>query len=515
VKNHLSPLSNLKYDIPAAIVVFLVALPLCLGIALASGAPMVSGIIAGIVGGVVIGFFSSSSLSVSGPAAGLTTIVLASIQQLGSFESFLTAVILAGIFQFILGLIKAGTIGNYFPNSVIKGMLAAIGLILILKQIPHLVGYDSDFEGDESFFQPDGQNTFSELVESIYYINPYIALIGFISVLILLIFEFPKIKNSSWHTYVPGPLVVVLFGVFAISFLRKSKFDIQPDHLVSLPVFDSLSTFSETLSAPDFIAITNPQVWIIAFTIAVVASLETLLSIDAIDKLDPYKRITHLNQELKAQGIGNFVSGLIGGLPVTSVIVRSSANVTAGGRTKASTILHGLIMLVASLTIASVINLIPLSALAAILILIGYKLTKPSLWISIYKRGRSQFIPFAITCLSILFSDLLTGIAIGLIVGVYFVVKSNFHQGVMIVQDGSNYLVRLTKDVSFLNKRLLREKLASIPDKSFVIIDGASSQFIDYDITDTISDFIENAKNRSIEVELKKTNTSANSYFKK
>lgn len=515
MKNHLSPLSNLKYDIPAAIVVFLVALPLCLGIALASGAPMVSGIIAGFVGGIIIGFLSSSSLSVSGPAAGLTTIVLASIQQLGSFESFLTAVVLAGIFQFILGLVKAGTIGNYFPNAVIKGMLAAIGLILVLKQIPHLFGYDSDFEGDESFFQPDGQNTFTELLQSIYYVNPYIALIGVISIIILLIFESPKIKNSSWQTYIPGPLVVVLFGVIAVLTLRTIQIDVQPEHLVSLPVFNSLSKFQESLASPDFSSIANPQVWIVALTLAIVASLETLLSIDAIDKLDPYKRITHLNKELKAQGIGNFVSGLIGGLPVTSVIVRSSANVTAGGRTKASTILHGLIMLVASLTIASILNLIPLSALAAILILIGYKLSKPSLWIGIYKRGKSQFIPFATTCVSILFSDLLTGIAIGLIVGVYFVVNSNFHQGVMIVQDGSNYLVRLTKDVSFLNKRLLREKLASIPNNSFVIIDGASSQFIDFDIIDTISDFIENAKNRSIKVELKKTNTSANSYFKK
>lgn len=515
MKRNLHPLANLQYDIPSAVVVFLVALPLCLGIALASGAPLFSGIVAGIIGGIVVGYFSTSSLSVSGPAAGLTTIVLASVERLGSFEAFLTAVVLAGIIQFMLGVLKAGAIGNYFPNAVIKGMLAAIGLILILKQIPHLLGYDADFEGDESFTQQDGYNTFTEIYHSLQFIDPLISAIGFGAMLILLIFEWRGIRKQRWATYVPGPLVVVILGVLVTLGLQSRGTAMSPDHLVNLPVFTSFEVLQSTMKSPNFGLLADPAVWLVAVTLALVASLETLLSIDAVDKLDPFKRITHLNTELKAQGIGNFLSGLAGGLPVTSVIVRSSANVTAGARTKASTILHGLILLVASVTIASLLNHIPLTILAAILILVGFKLTKPSVWKSMYQRGMSQFIPFTVTCLAILFSDLLTGIGIGLLVGVYFVVRSNFHEGVMIVNDGSNYLVRLTKDVSFLNKRLLREKLASIPDHSFVIIDGAASQFIDFDITDTLSDFLENAKSRFIEVEIKKTNTSANAYFKK
>jgi MFS superfamily sulfate permease-like transporter len=510
------PLKNLRYDIPSSLVVFLVALPLCLGVALASGAPLFSGIIAGIAGGIVVGILSGSSLSVSGPAAGLTTIVFASINKMGSFEAFLAAVVLAGAIQLTLGYLRAGTIGNYFPSAVIKGMLAAIGLILILKQIPHAVGYDKDFEGDEAFFQPDGENTFSELLNALNYINPGAVIISALSLLILILWERPWFKKQTFTTILPAPLFVVSLGVLLnVLFSRIAPgFAISKEHLVSLPVAGSFNEFIGQFSFPDFGAALTKDGLFIAFTIAIVASLESLLSLEAVDKLDPFKRNSPLNQELRAQGIGNMVSGLLGGLPVTAVIVRSSANVSSGARTKTSTILHGTFLLLTVMLIPSILNMIPLASLAAILLTVGYKLVKPSLVVSMYHKGKDQFIPFMTTIVAILFTDLLIGIGIGIAVGLIFVLKSNFHKALFSVQEDNNYLIRLNKDVSFLNKALLRETFKSIPDGSYVVIDGSRSAFIDQDILETISDFRESATTRKIEIELRQSIGASNPLFK-
>ncbi|MBX2945364.1 MAG: SulP family inorganic anion transporter [Cyclobacteriaceae bacterium] len=512
----LHPLNNFRSDIPASIVVFLVALPLCLGIALASGAPLFSGIIAGFVGGIAVGFYSKSALSISGPAAGLTTIVLASIHQLGDYKFFLVAVVLAGVLQVVLGYLRAGTIGNYFPSSVIKGMLAAIGLILILKQIPHAVGYDADYIGDEDFLQQDGRNTFSELIYSLNVIQPGAAIICLLSIGILILWEKPFIRNTRFAKVIPAPLLVVFLGVALNELFNVAipGFHVTSGHLVSLPVSENLASFFNQFTYPDFSALFNQNVWVAAVTIAVVASLETLLSIDAIDKLDPYKRLTPLNHELKAQGVGNMLSGLMGGLPITSVIVRSSANVNSGGKTKTSAMVHGLLLLMTVIAIPGQLNKIPLACLAAILLMTGYKLTKPSLIVTMFKKGWGQFIPFAITIVAILLTNLLQGIFIGLTIGLIFVLRTNFHKALFCVREGNRYLVRLTKDVSFLNKALLRNTLREIPNNSHVIIDGVRSTFIDHDILETIQEFQQSALSRNISVELNQSVTAANPFFK-
>ncbi len=516
MSSSLHPLRNLRSDIPASIVVFLVALPLCLGIALASGAPLFSGIIAGVVGGLVVAGYSKSQLSVSGPAAGLTTIVFAAILDLNNYQAFLLAVVLAGLMQIGLGIAKAGTIGNYFPAAVIKGMLSAIGLTLILKQIPHALGYDGDFFGDDSFLQADGENTFSELLNAVNDIHPGATLICFLAIVIQIAWERPALKRSTFTSIVPAPLVVVAVGVLANVLYKMylPDFYIGTEHLVSLPVAENFSSFISQFTLPDFSSIINPKVWTVAITLAMVASLESLLSIDAIDKLDPYKRLTPLNREMKAQGLGNLVSGLIGGLPVTSVIVRSSANVNSGAKTKASAIIHGFLLLTTALFIPGLLNQIPLAALAGILLVVGYKLAKPSLIKNEFRKGWSQFIPFMVTILAILFTNLLQGIFIGLGIGLLFVLRTNFKRALFSVKEGNQYLIRLTKDVSFLNKALLRNTLREIPDNSYVIIDGARSTFIDNDILETIYDFQESAKSRNITVELNQTITSSNQIFR-
>lgn len=511
-----SPFKNLRYDLPASLVVFLVALPLCLGIAFASGAPLFSGIIAGVVGGVVVASVSGSPLSVSGPAAGLTSVVFPAIATMGSYDAFLVTVCLAGVFQLILGFLRTGTVGNYFPSSVIKGMLAAIGLILILKQIPHAVGFDRDFEGDQNFFQPDGENTFTELLQAFDYFNAGALFISVVALAILILWEKPAIKKRFFTTLLPAPLVVVALGLI-MNEIFKSYFPnlaVEKEHLVTLPVAENLPAFLSQFTFPDFRAILTKDCWVIAFTIAMVASVESLLSIDAVDKLDTYKRTTPLNQELKAQGLGNLVSGLIGGLPITAVIVRSSANVNAGARTKLSAIVHGMLLLITALFIPGLLNKIPLASLAAILLTVGYKLAKPAIAVSMYKKGMAQFIPFAVTVLAILFSNLLIGIVIGIAVGLAFVLKSNFHQAIFTVNEDKNYLIRLNKDVSFLNKAVLREALRNIPMGSYVIIDGARSSFIDQDILETLNDFRESARSRNITVEMKQTVTAYNPVFK-
>lgn len=493
-------------DIPASVVVFLVALPLCLGIALGSGAPLFSGIIAGMVGGIVIGSLSGSQLSVSGPAAGLTAIVFAAITKLQVYEVFLLAVVIAGLIQLVLGFIKAGIIGDYIPNSVIKGMLAAIGLILILKQLPHFFGYDKDYAGDEAFIQGNTENTFSGVLHSLNALTPAATIIGIVSMIILILWETKAFKSKKILMMIPGPLVVVLAGVFLnMALSNYAGLQLENKHLVSLPIADSPAMFISFFTFPDFSSVTNPQVWISGLTIAIVASLETLLGIEAVDKLDPLKRVTPTNRELKAQGVGNLFSGLIGGLPLTSVIVRSSANVMSGAKTKASAITHGLLLLLSVFFIPKVLNLIPLSALAAILIFTGYKLAKVSLFKDFYSKGLDQFIPFLVTIIAILLSDLLIGIVIGIIVGLFFMIRSNFKSSVFVVNDTNRYLVRLRKDVSFLNKPIVKQKLEKVPENSFVIIDVTRADFIDKDIIEEINNFLAHAHLKNIKVEIKKS----------
>jgi len=504
MKNYLK---SAAADFPASVVVFLVALPLCLGIALGSGAPLFSGVIAGMVGGIVIGLLSGSQLSVSGPAAGLTAIVFAAITKLQVFEAFLVAVVIAGFLQMMLGFLKAGIIGDYIPNSVIKGMLAAIGLILILKQLPHFFGYDSDYEGDQSFVQADHQNTFSGLLQSLNSITLAAAVIGVVSMFILILWETKAFKAKKALMLIPGPLVVVLIAVVLnIAFLAYSPgFALDGKHLVSLPIAETPGMFISFFTFPDFSFITNPQVWISGLTIAIVASLETLLGIEAVDKLDPLKRVTPTNRELKAQGVGNMVSGFIGGLPLTSVIVRSSANVMAGAKTKASTVTHGFLLLLSVFFIPKVLNLIPLSALAAILIFTGYKLAKVGLFKAFYKKGMDQFVPFVVTIVAILFTDLLVGIVVGIVVGLFFMVRSNFKSSVFVVNDDSRYIVRLRKDVSFLNKPIVKRKLEEVPANSSILIDATRADFIDKDIIEEINNFLAHAHLKNIKVEIKRS----------
>jgi MFS superfamily sulfate permease-like transporter len=489
-------------DLLASIVVFLVALPLCLGIALASGAPLQAGLIAGVIGGIVAGSLSASQLSIAGPAAGLTTIVIAAIAELGSFEAFVLAVLIAGALQFIMGIIKAGTIGHFFPASVIKGMLAAIGLILILKQIPHAVGFDADYEGDESFFEEGGRNTFTSIIEAFGAFSEGAVVVSLLSIALIIVWGKVVEKNKGWLSYIPGPLLAVAVGVILVQVFKSSPIlAIEQQHLVDVPNF--LSGDFAGLMYPDFSQLGNPAIYKVAFTIALVASLETLLSIEACDKLDPKKRVTPLNRELKAQGTANMISGLLGGLPITSVIVRSSANINAGARSKASSITHGIILAASVLFLANVLRLIPLSALAGILIMIGYKLTPPKLYKEMYHKGWSQFLPFVITVIAIVFTNLLLGVFIGILVSVFFILKTNFQESVIMVAEGQNYLLKLTKDVSFLNKSTIRSKFQKIPNNSTVMIDGSAAHFVDQDIKEAIRDFIETSKSKQIEVELK------------
>lgn len=504
VKNYIGALRS---DFPSSIVVFLVALPLCLGIALGSGAPLFSGIIGGMVGGIIIGSLSGSQLSVSGPAAGLTAIVVVAIGKLQVYEAFLLAVVLGGIFQIILGFLKAGILGDYIPGSVIKGMLAAIGLILILKQFPHLVGYDADYDGDESFLQIDGDNTFSSLLGGLNHLIPAALLIGIVSLLIQIIWEKWVTRKAKILQLIPAPLIVVLSAVAINETFRSlsPKMAIKATHMVNIPVADSFNGFISFFTTPDFSYILNPTIWTTALTIAIVASLETLLNIEAADDLDPYQRVTPTNRELKAQGIGNMVSGLIGGLPLTSVVVRTSANINAGARTKMSSIFHGILLLLSVAFIPALLNRIPLSALAAILIYTGYKLAKPSLFKKFYKKGWDQFLPFAFTIAAILLTDLLKGILIGCGVGLFFVIRSNFKSAVLVVSDANKYLFRLRKDVSFLNKPIIKNRLEQVHENSYVIIDAARADFIDKDIIEVIEHFLKHAPLKGISVELKKS----------
>lgn len=494
-------------DIPASIVVFLVALPLCLGIALGSNAPnLFAGLIGGIVGGIVIGSFSGSQLSVSGPAAGLTAIVAAALGKLPAYEAFLLAVVIAGIIQLAFGFLKGGFLGDYVPNSVIKGMLAAIGIILILKQLPHLVGFDKDFSGDETFFQKDENNTFSEILYALNYITPVAVIIGVLGLGIQVLWEKVLVKKSAIFKLVPAPLIVVLAGVVInLAFAGSSKLALGKEHLVNIPVASTFTEFTSFFTMPGLSFITNTDVWITAVTLALVASLETLLSIEAADKLDPYNRVTDNNRELKAQGIGNIVSGMIGGLPLTSVIVRTSANINAGAKTKLSAILHGIFLLLCVAFIPGLLDMIPYAALASVLIYTGYKLAKITLFKDFYARGWDQFIPFVVTIAAILMTDLLKGIIIGLVIGLYFVMRSNFKSAIFVVNDANKYLFRFRKDVSFLNKPIIKSRLEKVPENASVLIDVTRADFIDKDIVDTINEFTLHAPIKNIRVQIKKS----------
>lgn len=497
-------ITSLPNDLASSIVVFLVALPLCLGVALASNAPLFSGLIAGIAGGIVVGLASRSHLSVSGPAAGLTAIVAGALAKVPTFEAFLVAVVIAGCLQIILGFIKAGVIGDYVPSSVIKGMLAAIGLILILNQFPHLLGDDSHFESDEGVPQNKG-NIFSNFFNAFGNINIVAFIIGTSCLAFHFIWEKIVGKRKGFIRFIPAPLLVVIIGVVINYIAGNSGKALNGEHLVVLPEAKSASEFFSFFSSPDWSMLLNKDVLTIAITLALVASLESLLSIEAIDDLDPLQRVTPTNRELKAQGLGNIVSGLLGGLPVTSVIVRSSANVNAGAKTKMSTIYHGTLLLVCVAFIPGILNMIPKAALAAVLIFTGYKLAKPSLFIAFYKKGWDQFMPFVITIGAILATDLLRGVVIGIFVGLFFVLRSNFRTAVFVVNDDHRYLIRLRKDVSFLNKPIIKNKLEQVPENSFVLIDAGRADFIDKDVVEVIEDFIIHAHLKNITVELKKS----------
>ncbi len=494
-------------DLPSALVVFLVAIPLCLGIAVASGLNEFSGIIAGVVGGIIVGSLSGSNLSVSGPAAGLTAIVAAAVLKLPAVEAFFLAVVLAGVFQVLMGIFKLGIIGDYVPNSVIKGMLAAIGIILILKQIPHLVGYDKDFEGDETFIQVSGENTFSSIVNSLNHITPLAILIGIIGIAILILYEKPFIKSKKVFQLLSGPLMVVIVGVLLHYFLSdtSSLFSIKEADLVNIPVAKTTSEFISFFHLPNWSFITNKDVWITAVTLALVASLETLLGLEAVDKLDPLQRFSPPNRELVAQGAGNIVSGMLGGLPLTSVIVRSSANVNAGAKSKMSTIFHGILIFVCVAFLPELLNLIPKAALAAILIFTGYKLAKISIFKDYYKRGWEQFMPFIITITAIVFTDLLKGVLIGIAAGIFYIIRSNFRSAIFVTETDNKHLIRLRKDISFFSKPKLKSIFENIPENAFVIIDLTKAEYIDKDIIDTINEFNINAITKNITVSIKKS----------
>ncbi len=500
--------ANLKSDFASGLVVFLVALPLCLGIALASGAPPLSGIIAGIVGGIVVGFLSQSQLSVSGPAAGLTAIVLVAITEFGAFEIFLLATVLAGVFQLLLGFLKAGFISNYFPTNVIEGMLAGIGIIIILKQIPHAIGYDLDFSGNESFVQNDGGNTFSTIIGSLENIHLGAVVVTLISLSILISWD--KVPFLKKLKLIPGALVAVLSGVLINQLFVAfgSSLAITSEHLVSLPVPTSLDDFKAIIVTPDFTAITNPQVWIVAATIAVVASVETLLCVEASDRMDTLKRYTDTNRELKAQGVGNIISGFIGGLPMTSVVVRTSANINSGAKSKMSSIIHGVLLLISVLSIPFLLNKIPLATLAAVLLVVGYKLAKPATIKHFWSKGKYQFVPFIATLLAVVLTDLLKGVALGIVISIIFVLRGNLKRAYIFTKeeysDGDVIHIALAQEVSFLNKAAIKSTLKDIPENSKVVIDAKDTVYIAHDILDLIHEFkTSRAPDENIKVKLK------------
>lgn len=494
----------LAHDVPAGIVVFLVAFPLCLGIAVASGAPPLSGIIAGVISGLVVAALSGSQLSVSGPTATLAVIVAGAVEKL-ELEGLLLAVAIAGVFQIVMGFVGAGVIGAYFPVAVIEGMIAAVGLILITKEAPFAIGYGSEADTGLSFLREDGHTALWRMLPSLDTISPGAMVLAGISLGILILWESNIVKKCAVVSLVPGPLVVFVVGVVynALAQAYFPEIAIPRQHLVTLPLISGPSQLLGEVRFPDFSQIHNGQIYLTAAALALVASLESLLSLEAIDKLDPWKRTAPANRELMAQGVGNLISGLIGGLPIAAVIVRSSANINAGAHTKVACIVHGALLLISVMFFSGLLNTIPVACLAAVLLQTGYKLTKPKLLIEQYRKGFNQFGPFAVTIAAILATDLLKGMAIGVLVGLFFVLYANYHSAFKLVRERNNYLLRLQKDVSFLNKAPLRGILSSIGEGSTIVIDGTRATFIDYDIAETLKDFIRAAPDSNIEVECK------------
>ena len=507
--------AELSQNFASGLVVFLVALPLCLGIALASGAPPLSGVIAGIIGGIVVGSISNSNISVSGPAAGLTAIVLTAITDLGAFELFLCAGLIAGILQLVLGFIRAGSISNYFPNNVIEGMLAGIGIIIILKQIPHALGFDSDNMSSETLFENGiNFNYFNEVFGAI---HPGAIIVTIVSVVILLTWE--NVAALRKIKMLPGALVAVIAGILLNQFFVStgSSLAISSEHLVTLPVPQSAEDFKNLITMPNFEGFLNTKVWIVGATIAIVASIETLLCIEASDRLDTRRRITDTNLELKAQGIGNLFSSLIGGLPMTSVVVRSSANANAGATSKTSAIIHGVLLLVCVLSIPFILNLIPLATLAAVLILVGYKLAKPATFKHFWHNGKYQFIPFVATVLAVVFTDLLKGVGIGLAISIFYILQGNMKRAYYLsrekLNDADELIIKLAEEVSFLNKAAIKKTLKNIKSGSKVIIDARTTSYITTDVLEMIQDFANvRAKEEDIQVELLGFRTSYRDY---
>ena len=503
---------SLKSDIPASIVVFFVALPLCLGIALASGAPLFSGLIAGIVGGIVVGFLSGSQIGVSGPAAGLAAIVLTAITALGGWENFLVAVVLGGAIQIVFGLLRLGIIGYYFPSSVIKGMLTGIGIIIILKQIPYFFGIDKNPEGDFAFLQIDGENTFTELLKTLNALlsgnfDKGATIIALVAMGILLLWSNVLSNKGKIFQLVQGPLVAVVAGIVFFFLTRDSDLALSAEHLVSVPVPESLSDLGSLLAFPNFEVITRGDVIVTGFTIALVASLETLLCVEATDKLDPHKRVTPTNRELLAQGTGNMISGFIGGLPITQVIVRSSANIQSGGQTKASAIIHGFLLLISVVTIPQILNYIPLSVLAAVLFIVGYKLAKPSTFKAMYKGGWMQFVPFIVTVVGIVFLDLLKGIGLGLAVGIFIVLYRSYKNSHFLHKEGEDIddgkvKMTLAEEVTFFNKGAILKELDRVPHDSTLELDVRNTRYLDSDIIEILEDFAFKAKERNINIKI-------------
>ena len=504
-KHHL--FSNFKADLIAGIVVFFVAVPLCLGIALASGVPLFSGIIAGVIGGIVIGFLSQSQVSVSGPAAGLVAIVLAGITSIGSLEGFFLAVVLAGVIQLVLSLLKAGGIAYFFPSNVIKGMLTAIGIIIIMKQIPHFVGYDKDYEGDFAFWEASGSNSFSSLLSSFDFLHWGVTLAGLVSLVGMVLWD--NYKPTPLKV-IPGAIVAVVLGLLMnVIFiaLNVQGLIIMPEHLVQLPVFESFADVKSTLILPDFTQISNAAVWTVAITIGLVASIETLLTIEATDKIDPYRRVTPTNRELFAQGTGNIISGLLGGLPITSVIVRSSANINSGGRTKIASIFHGILLFIGALFLSQFLNYIPLTSLAAILLVTGYKLANPATFKTMFKKSYYQWVPFVVAVVAIVLTDLLTGIFIGIGFSILGIIITNIRNTSFVKREkinNQNYLkIELAQEVSFLNKATVLLLLDKLEEESKVLIDASKTVYIDDDVIEIIQEFVTiKAPDKNIEVKL-------------
>lgn len=494
---------HLKNDLPASVVVFFVALPLCLGIALASGAPPFAGMIAGIIGGIIVGSLSGSQIGVSGPAAGLAAIVLAAITSLGGYENFLVAVVIGGVIQILFGVLRAGVIGYYFPSSVIKGMLVGIGIIIILKEIPFFFGYDKVLGGQFSFFKVEWKSLFTPVLNAIG--NPSLGpvFIAVFALLLMIIWSNILAKKAKIFTLVQGPFVAVVLGVvYTLITQGNETWGLASHHLVKVPVPDSFDSFVGQFSFPNFGVIGNYEVWVTGFTIALVASLETLLCVEATDKIDPDKRITPTNRELLAQGTGNIISGLIGGLPITQVIVRSSANIQSGGKTKLSAILHGFLLLISVIAIPNLLNLVPLSVLAAVLLIVGYKLAHPSKFKAMFSLGWKQWLPFIVTVILIVGVDLLWGIGVGLIIGIILAAKKNFRESHTLKTEANTYRIELAEELAFFNKGAIMNELNNLPENTNLVIDVKNTRVLDNDIVDVLQDFLLESKDKNISVKL-------------